>query len=170
LLKAQHDFATRNNLNVVNAKGDDDLERKMEKVTAVNNYWRAIFLDYFRVSRQYDRMWDELPGQKAAAINRERLEVLKVVNEVLPVLKSRADFRGDHEFRDQTVNILEYYQSVSEKNFKRIVDILGKKSMSQQDVDDINRMISQCNADHERLTYNWNISLQELLRKNVEKQ
>lgn len=166
---AQHQYAEKHDMKVVDNKRDDELEVKMNKVIAVNNYWRSLFLDYFRVSRQYDRMWDELPQQKANAIERERQQVIKAIDQVLPALRSKSDFNGDHELRDQTVNIVEYYQGVATKDFKRIVEILGRKSLEQKDVQEINEIINQCNSDHERLTYNWNIASQDLLRKNVDK-
>ena len=167
---AQHSYAEKHNMKVVDNKSDDELEVKMNKVIAVNNYWRSLFLDYFKISRQYDRMWDELPQQKANPIERERQQVIKVIDRVLPSIKSKSDFNGDHEFRDQTVNIVEYYRSVATNDFKRIVEILNTKKLEQKDVEEINRIINQCNADHERLTYNWNIASQDLFRKNVDKQ
>ena len=170
LRKAQHLYAEKHDMKVVENKSDDGLEVKMNKVIAVNNYWRSIFLDYFKISRQYDRMWDELPQQKANAIERERLQVIKVIDRVLPSLKSKSDFNGDREFRDETVNIIEYYQTVATKDFRRIVEILNKKFLEQKDVEEINTIINKCNADHERLSYNWNITSQDLFRKNVDEQ
>lgn len=165
---AQHAYASSHGMDVVDNKSDDELEQKMNKVIAVNNYWRALFLNYFKIVRQYDKMWDVLPNQKANAIDKERLLVIKVIGQVLPLLKAAPDFNGDKEFRDQTVNIVEYYQVVAETHFKRIVEILNKKSLEQKDVDEVNGIIHQCNLDHEQLTYNWNIASQELLRKNVD--
>src|SRR5258708_7845258 len=55
--KAQHVYAEKYNMNIVSNKSDHQLELKMNKVIAVNNYWRSIFLEYFKISRQYDRMW-----------------------------------------------------------------------------------------------------------------
>lgn len=167
--KAQHVYADQHNMNVVDNKNDDELELKMKKVIAVNNYWRSIFLDYFKISKQCDRMWDVLPNQKANAIDRERLQVVKVIDQILPSLKSKPDFNGDMEFRDQTINIVEYFQSVAAKDFKRIVEILNQKSLEQNDVEEINGIINKCNADNERLTYNWNIASRDLFRKNVDR-
>ena len=133
LRKAQHVYAEKHNMNVVNNKSDDELELKMNKVVAVNNYWRSLFLDYFKISKAYDQMWDVLPNQKANAIERERLQVMKVINQVLPGLRSKPDFKGDQEFRDQTINIVEYFQSVAEKDFKRIVEILNQKNLKQKE-------------------------------------
>jgi hypothetical protein len=50
------------------------------------------------------------------------------------------------------------------------VEILNKKNIQQTDVNEINEIINKCNSDHERLTYNWNIASQDLLRRNVDKE
>lgn len=169
LRNAQHVYAEKHNMNVVNNKSDDELEIKMNKVIAVNSYWRSLFLDYFKISKQYDRMWDVLPLQNANAIERERLQVVNVIDQVMPGLKSKTDFKGDREFRDQTINMAEYFLLVTTKEFKRIIEILNKKALEQKDIEEINGIISKCNADHERLTYNWNIAAQDLFRKNVDR-
>ena len=168
LRKAQHVYAEKHNMNVVNNKSDDELETMMNKVIAVNAYWRWLFLDYFKISKQYDRMWDALPLQNASIIGRERLQVVNVIDQVMPGLKSKPDFKGDSEFRDQTINIVEYFRSVALKDFKRIAEILSRKSPAQKDIEEINGIISKCNSDHERLTYNWNIAARDLFRKNID--
>jgi len=170
LRKAQHAYAEKHNMKMGGHKSDDELEAKMNKVVAVNNYWRSIFLEYFRISRQYDRMWDVLAEQKAANIDRERLQTLKVIDQVLPQLRSRPDFNGDAEFRDQTVNMIEYFRSAAANDFLRIVEILTKKQLEQKDVNEVNAIINKCNSDHEQLSYNWNIASQDLLKRNVDKE
>lgn len=170
LRKAQAEYAEKNNMKIVENKTDDQLEQKMNKVIAVNNYWRVLFLNYFKVSRQYDLMWDALSQKKASVIDRERVRTIKVIDDVLPQLRSIGDFKGDTEFKDQTVNIIEYFQKVAAKDFVRIVDILGKRTLDQPDIDEVNGIINKCNADHERLIYNWNIASQDLFRKNVDKE
>ncbi len=170
LRKAQHVYAEKHDMKVVDNKSDDLLEAKMKKVMDVNNYWRSIFLDYFKVSKQYDRMWDVLPQQKATVLDRERVQAIRVIDLVLPSLKTKPAFNGDTEFRDQTINMIEYFHLVSSGEFRRIVEILGKKSLEQKDVDEVNGIINKCNSDHERLSYNWNIASQDLFRKNVDKE
>jgi hypothetical protein len=170
LRKAQHVYAEKNNMKVVDTKSDDSLEVKMKRVVAVNNYWRGIFLDYFKVSKEYDMLWDILPQQKASAISRQREQVLKTIDQIVPKLKALPDFNKDVEYRDQTIAIVEYYRKAASEDFQRIIEVLGKKSLQQKDVDEINGIINKCNADHERLTYNWNLASQDLFRKNVDKE
>ncbi len=170
LRKVQRVFAEKHNMSVVDSKSDDELEAKMEKVVAVNNYWRSIFLEYFKVSRQYDKMWDVLEQQKASAIDRERLATLQVISGVLPGLRAKPDYNGDTDYRDQTIAIIEYYQSTASNQFARIVEVLNKAKLDQQDIDEVNAIINKCNSDHERLVYNWNLASQDLLRRNVDKE
>lgn len=170
LRKAQQVYAEKHNMRVVDSKSDDVLEMKMNKIIEVNDYWRSIFLNYFKVSKQYDKLWDALSEQKATPLNHQRNLTLKVIDQVLPELNRKPDFHGDSEFRSQTINIIEYYRQVAEVDFGKIVDVLNQKSMEQKDVEEVNSIINKCNADHERLAYNWNIASQDLFRKNVDKE
>ena len=170
LRKAQRVYAERNNMKVVDTKSDDLLELKMNKISGVNDYWRSLFLDYFKVSKQYDKMWDALSEQKAGLLSHQRELTLKLIDQVLPQLKAKPSYRNDSEFRDQTINMVEYYQGVAKTDFARIIEVLTKKSMEQTDVAEVNAIIAKCNADHEQLAYNWNIASQDLFRKNIDKE
>lgn len=169
LRKAQQAYASKNNMTVAEGKADNELDQKMTRITAVNNYWREIYLPFFKVSKEYDLLWDVLSREKADPIDRQRREVIKTVGDVLPSLKAKPPFNGDVEFRDQTIDLLEYYQRVAETGFAKIVDALTKKPTSEE-VDLINSIINKCNADHERLVYNWNIASKDLFKKNVDKE
>ncbi len=168
LRKAQQVYASKNNMKVVDGKNDDVLEQKMAKITAVNNYWRDIYLEFFKVSKEYDTMWDLLSKEKPLPLDQQRKQVMKAIDRSLPILKAKPGFNGDVEFRDQTVNLLEYYHKVAEQDFAKIVDVLSKKP-TQEEIDQVNAIINNCNADHERLVYNWNIASQDLFKKNVDK-
>lgn len=170
LRKAQRVYASKNNMTVVDGKADDELERKMGKAKATNSYWREIFIDYFKVSEAYDIMWESLNQRKASAIDTERKKVIKTIDAVLPLIKAKPPFNGDTEFRDQTIAVIDYYRKVADQQFATISELLNKKEMTQADIDTVNAIINQCNADHEQLAYNWNIASQELFRKNVEKE
>lgn len=169
LRKAQQAYASKNNMTVVEGKSDSELDQKMMKITAVNSYWREIYLPFFKVSKEYDLLWDVLSKEKVEPINRQRSQVIKTVSDILPSLKAKAGFNGDVEFRDQTIDLVEYYQRVAETDFAKIVDVLSKKPTSEE-VDLINSIINTCNADHERLVYNWNIASRDLFQKNVDKE
>jgi len=170
LRRAQRQYASKNNMTVVDGKADDELERKMGKAKATNLYWRSVFIEYFKVSEAYDLMWDALNQRKASVIDNERQKVIKVINSTLPDIKAIPAFNGDTEFRDQTISIVEYYQQVADIQFAKITERLKKSELEQADIDVVNSIINQCNADHERLAYNWNQASQELFRKNVEKE
>jgi hypothetical protein len=170
LRKAQRIYASKNNMTVVDGKSDDELERKMARAKATNVYWRSVFIEYFKVSEAYDLMWESLNQRRAAAIDNERHKVVKVADATLPEIAAIPAFNGDTEFRDQTIAIIEYYRQVAEVQFGKITEHLKRPELTQPDIDAINSIINQCNADHERLAYNWNMASQELFRKNVEKE
>ncbi len=169
LRKAQQAYASKNNMTIADGRSDTLLDQKMAKITAVNNYWREIYLPFFKVSKEYDLLWDVLSKEKVDPINRQRSQVIKTVSDILPSLKAKAGFNGDVEFRDQTINLIEYYQRVAEKDFAKIIEVLSKKP-TQEEINLINSIINTCNADHERLVYNWNIASKDLFKKNVDKE
>jgi polyribonucleotide nucleotidyltransferase len=156
-------------MKVVDGKGDNELEEKMARITAVNNYWREIYGQFFMVSKEYDLLWDELAREKADPIDYQCKQVIKVADQVLLLLQSKPAFNGDIEFRNQTIDLVEYYQQVAQTDFVKIVEVL-KKTPTQQEIDLVNSIINKCNADHERLVYNWNIASQDLFKKNVDKE
>jgi hypothetical protein len=169
LRKAQQAYASKNNMTIAEGRSDTVLDQKIAKITAVNTYWREIYLPFFKVSKEYDLLWDVLAKEKVDPTNRQRIQVIKVVSDVLPLLKGKEGFNGDVEFRDQTINLIEYYQRVAEKDFAKIIEVLSKKP-TQEEIDLINSTINTCNADHERLVYNWNIASKDLFKKNVDKE
>ncbi|MBK5279574.1 MAG: hypothetical protein JJE09_12000 [Bacteroidia bacterium] len=169
LRKAQQVYANKHNMKVLDSVGDDDLEKKMSKISAVNKYWREIYLGFFKVSKEYDLLWQVLSNGVLGPVDHQRKQVSKVAGAVLPFLKSKPGFNGDVEFRDQTINLLEYYQQVANIDFEKIVEVLGKKP-TQEEIDLVNSIINKCNSDHERLVYNWNIASQDLFQKNVDKE
>ena len=75
LRKAQQTYAAKNNMKVVDGKEDDELQNKMNKITAVNNYWREIYLLFFKVSKEYNLLWDILPIEKADPLDHQREQV-----------------------------------------------------------------------------------------------
>lgn len=170
LRKAQEGYASKNNMKIVSPKENEALEQKMARVSAVNAYWREIFLQYFKVSKEYDKMWDMLAQEKAGPLDHHRRLAITAAEKTLPLLKLKPGFNGDVEFRDQTIGIVEYYLKVASNDFGKIVEMLGKKTMTQEEIDFINTTVNRCNADHERLAYNWNIASQDLFRKNVDKE
>ena len=169
LRKAQQVYASKNNMKVVEGKADDELEQKMAKITAVNNYWREIYLQFFKVSKEYDQLWNLLSEEKAEPLDRQRKQVIKTIDSVLPILKAKTGFKGDVEFRDQTIDLIEYYKRVAQTDFVKIVEVLLKKP-TQEEIDLVNSIINNCNADHERLVYNWNIASKDLFKNNVDKE
>ena len=64
LRKAQQAYASKNNMTVAEGKADNELDQKMTRITAVNNYWREIYLPFFKVSKEYDLLWDVLSREK----------------------------------------------------------------------------------------------------------
>ena len=51
-------------MTVAEGKADNELDQKMTRITAVNNYWREIYLPFFKVSKEYDLLWDVLSREK----------------------------------------------------------------------------------------------------------
>jgi hypothetical protein len=168
LRKAQQVYASKNNMKIVDGK-EDALEKKMAKISAVNAYWREIYFQFFKVSKEYDLLWNILADEKAEPVDHQRKQVMKAAESALPVLRSKPGFNGDVEFRDQTITLLEYYEHVAKLDFEKITAVLAA-TPTQEEIDLVNSIITKCNADNERLVYNWNIASQDLFKKNVDKE
>ncbi|MDH5397706.1 MAG: hypothetical protein OEX02_06155 [Cyclobacteriaceae bacterium] len=163
---AQENFAKKNELKITKT-GHSSLDERVEFINELSNYSRSVFLEYFKVSKEFNDMVKILHERKGKLLDKKRIEVIETGNEALANLKRIKPFNNDREYRDQTVNIIEYFQSLCKKEFGRIARLYEKETLTQKEADYINKVFSDYNANIEVLIYNWNMANQYLWKENI---
>ena len=166
--KAQEKFAEKNNLRITGNK-KSKLELQLEKINELSAYSRYIFLRYFYVSKSFADLISVLHERDSKSLDKKREKVIELSAASIKELKKMKPFEGDAEYRDQTIDIIEYFMNLSRRELKRISTLFDKEGLTQKDADYINQFIIDYNANIEQLVYNWNIAYQDLWRNHVEK-
>lgn len=166
LTKAQEKFAQKHNLKI-DKTAHDDAEKRMEFITSLKEYSRSIFIEYFKVSFEFNEMIKIIHERKGKLLDRKRNEVIAVSNESLKSLRRAKPFNGDGEYLGLAIDIIEYFKNLSENEFKKIGALFKKDALTEKDASFINKVFSDYNANIELLVYNWNYANHKLWKDNL---
>lgn len=67
-------------------------------------------------------------------------ELLTSIDGALKEISDIEAFDGSTEFKDAAVKLFEFYQDISKKDYVEIIDIFKKKEITQDDVENINKL------------------------------
>lgn len=162
---AQKAFAKANNITLVD--GDDNTE--VDQINRVNAYHRAIFLRYFKVSKNSAAFWDAVQKEDAKAMERARIMLSNDADAALLDLRKMPDFNGDKDYLNATIRIVEFYDNLAEEGYKQMTLVQRKTEMTQQDVDTYNGVVTYYNENVNDFLKAYNDALNQLLRNNVPK-
>ncbi len=98
-----------------------------------------------------------------------RLELLKSAKTELKKLQLFPDFKGNTQFRDAAIANIKFFRELSQDGYKKMVRIINKEELSQEDVDTYNEIINLINTKTNELANDYNNALNHLLRSNVPK-
>ena len=167
LAKAQARFAKQHDLKVVSGGGLDEVEQHVSDIQQLSTYTRLVFLEYFEVSWKFNDMIEVLPERNHRLLGRKREDVLKAAEASLNELRQMKRFKNETEYIQQTIDLVEYFQSLARREFRRIEQIFAKDAMTQGDAEYINRVFNDYNANIEVLVYNWNQANQFLWKEHI---
>lgn len=166
LTKAQERFARKNDL-AIDRTAHGEAEKKMEFITNLKDYSRSIFMEYFKVSYEFNEMIKIIHERKGRLLDKKRKEVIEVANESLKSLGKAKPFNGDREYLSMAIDIIEYFKTLSEREFREIAGKFNKDSLSDNDAEFINKVFADYNANIELLVYNWNFANHKLWKDNL---
>lgn len=162
---AQEDFAKDNRIMLVENEGNTEID----ELNKLNAYQRAVFLKYFKVSKKNSEFQDAMDQKDPELMEQFRVELLDDAKQNLKVLQLMPDFKGDTDYRDAAISIVEFYKDLASNGYLRVIEVLRKDELTQADVDAYNSVIGLYNNKIPELTGNFNQATDSLLRKNVPK-
>ena len=163
--EAQRVFAKKESITLLEGEKNSEIEQ----INQVNAYYRVIFLKYFKVSKQHSELSDAMQAKDIDRMEKARIKLVQDAQSELKILKLMPDFNGDTGYRDGAVAILEFYRELGVDGYKKVVDILRKDQLTQEDIDTYNGVIEYYNGNVSRLINEYNQALDQLLKKNVPK-
>ena len=162
---AQETFAKGNNILLV----ENEQNGEIDQLNALNAYQRAVFLKYFKVSKTNANFNDAMDKRLVDSMEMHRKILLEDSQHSLKILQLMPDFKGDVEYRDAAVQIVQFYTDLAENGYATMVDVLNKDRLTQEDVDAYNAVIGLYNNKIPELIGNFNKATENLLRKNIPK-
>lgn len=166
LTNAQEKFAKKHNLEI-DKTAHGESEKRMEFITNLKEYSRSIFIEYFKVSFEFNEMIKIIHERKGKLLDKKREEVIETANESLKSLAKAKPFNGDREYLSLAIDIIEYFKNLSQNEFKKISILFKKDSLTEKDALYINKVFSDYNANIELLVYNWNYANHKLWKDNL---
>ncbi|KAA3630913.1 MAG: hypothetical protein DWQ02_17170 [Bacteroidetes bacterium] len=163
--KAQREFAERHNIKLLEAEENSEINQ----INKVNAYYRVVFMKYFRISKLNAAFTDAMNARDVENMKIFRLKLLTAAREELKKLQLFPDFNGNTRFRDSGIEIVKFHKELAEEDYQKMVNIMGKEEISQEDVNTYNAIINRINNKVAELTNIYNNELNNLLRSNVPK-
>jgi hypothetical protein len=157
--KAFAEFATKNNITIVNQK--DDLDMKMEKAGKVNDYYDKVYLIFFKSYRQDLYLTDAMNKSDLSAMEQSRNALETYATEGLQQLETVGSFESDARIMVACKQALQFYKQLASKkmepvsnfimaneNFEKLKKTFEKMPSSkrtQADVDNYNKAVNDIN-------------------------
>lgn len=166
-MESQHAFAKRHNIILQQAEENSTIAQ----INKVNDYYRAVFLRYFKITKLNAAFMDNMETKDATLLEKNRLELAKEAAIEIKKLTHFPAFKGDTEFRDAALDLLKYYQKLAKKDYQVLVMVTkkGDAQLTQKDVDAFNKVVSDYNTQVQAKTNAYNRALDNLLKNNVPK-
>jgi hypothetical protein len=159
--QATKDFATRNNINLVEGEATEFVA-KMNKASDVVEYRNTVYLLFFKCNWQWNEMNKAIKTNKVTDIEQARNAVITYAKEGLAVLDTMKNFAGDPSLANACKFALNQYKRMSENDVPKMTDFILKnenfekvkksfdskpqKDRTQQDIDAYNKGVNDLNA------------------------
>ncbi len=190
-------FADKNNITLIYS--EDKISKKLKEANLVYEYYRPVYLIFFKSHKQEAYMLDALNKNDLAAIEQNRVTLLKYAKEGLLKLDSLTTFKGDASLKNAAVQILKFYQNEAETKIPILTDFFLKKenfdklkaaidakpqaNRSNQEITEYNKAVNDynnavktfnstnqdLNKERSKQLDNWNKTVSNFLDKQVPK-
>jgi hypothetical protein len=161
--KAQLDFASKYNLSIEQGPMHDALD----VITHVNQYSRALFLEQFKVSKVNAVFLEGLNAQKASGLEGKRKDLLNTCVTALASVNNLSAYKGEHNFRNATIKLIEYYKILAEKQYAEMENIMKNPKPTDEDIKNFNQMVVKMNEESASLVLDFNKANREFMRENI---
>jgi len=150
---AEKDYATSNNINLLEAE-DDKMSKKIDKANDALTYYNKIYLVFFKPYKQEAYALEALNKGDISGVeqNANSLGVLSV--EGLTKLKELGNYKGYSGLKTVAIKFINFYKNESEKDFPVIVDFYLKKEAFEKAQAIINAKSSKSRTQEDIDSYN----------------
>lgn len=163
---AQMAFARKHKLQV--EEGEEN--SGANTLSQLNDYYRAVFLRVFKLSKKDAEFSDALKEQNFGKMDRFRKELDVICDDNLYFFSKLPDFNGDTAYRDAALALTTFYKDLAVNGYKTMTDVIRKgDKRTNEDVDAFNAVISRLNGELSPLHDAVNESGDQLFKKNVPK-
>jgi hypothetical protein len=157
--KASADFAKKNNINLIEDKSE--IGQMLEKVGDVNEYYRKIYLLFFKANIQETNLLAALEKKNITGVEQSKSALLKYAQEGLTNIEGIKAFDGDNSLLMSFKNMMNFYVKEVNEGMKTISDFyltkerfdllqkeLDKKGndRTKDDIDNYNKGVKEINA------------------------
>ncbi len=165
--KAHQAYADKYNIKLIESDEKDD---RVEIIGETNKYNRAIFLQFFRVSKANSAFNEALVAQKASSMESKRKLLMNEANAALVAIKNVKPLNGDKTYRNAAIEFIEYHRNLAKNEFSELVNIIKKgNGRTQEDVNRYNLVCQEYNNQNVKLVNDFNNASVELYRTNIPK-
>ena len=193
----QHAYARSHDITINSEM--DEISRKLEAANEVFDYYREIYLIFFKSYKQEAYIIDAMGRNDVNSIEQNKNSLITFANEGLEKLKPIKGFKGDVTIKTTCKNMLLFYKKEAEEdvnvitdfyltneNFTKVkaaFDAKKESKRTQADVDEFNKAVNDVNAASNNfnelnnklnksrgdLLNKWNDSVTKFLDKHVSK-
>lgn len=156
LRTAQETFAKAQRLTLIH----NDMQDQFDRILEANIYSREVFLGYISVAKVNEAWWEAMQVDDFEEMEKQRLALSEAAKS--SSLHSMEGLHGYTEFRDVAMERVDWYGSLSEKEYKKFHDILTNDRRSGEDIDFINEVIEQYNTRNAEMNNRYNQTAREL--------
>ena len=153
----QKKFAANHNVTLLN--GTDEIGEMMKKVEETGNYYRPIYLIFFKSFKQEAYMMDAIEKKNINGIEQNKNTLLQYSKDGLAQLEKFSSFKGDNSLLTNCKRLLDFYVKettekipqvsdyfLKEEAFEKMKKEYEKKSEpTKEDVAAFNKMVKEVN-------------------------
>ena len=168
LNQAQKKFAADNKMMIVESENKSQ-QNVIKTINEVNNYSRAVFLTYFRISKLDAEVLDAMSQKDPNKMDESRKKLLIAVDEGLEKLDALGSFKKDDNFRLSAIDLLKFHKELGKEGYRDLIKFLKKESseLTQEDVNMYNSVIEVLNTTPAVLITKFNEMNGEFLKKHI---
>jgi hypothetical protein len=167
LKKAHQDFAKENNIIVVE-KEKKDSDDVFQIISDLNTYKRQVELAFSKPHYGNMMFMTALSNKKVSEMESERKKILESSEESLKKLVLLSDFRGNIQYQDKAIAVVQFYKESAEKRYPTIVEMMKNyEKRTKEQVEGFNEVIKLFNEQMPKLINAYNAASQEISQKNV---
>lgn len=171
LQEVSRDFAKTHGLRLENTGDESPLMRRMKKVNQVNEYYRTLFLVYFKAARDQEALMPLVNGGQWSALKDRLGPVADSLAHYRNEANDAGPFDGDDALREGVMAHLDFYQAMVNTHFPVMIKVgaMPANEVTPADGDQYNEAITFFNTKGAALGQQFQQQSQAFLQRHIPK-